>query len=342
LAVQPDEGILVGGVFTTLGGQPRSNLGRLNADGTLDSTFNPGAVGDNFAAVDSLAVQSDGRILVGGEFTTLGGQPRNNLGRLNADGTLDSTFDPGVGGLVYNLALQTDGKILVGGDFTTLGGQPCNSIGRLNSDGSLDGTFSPGFGGTDFPSVNLLAIQADGQILVGGNFTTLGGQPRHNIGRLSSTDPATQTLGYSDSTITWLRGGTSPAVWRTTFEHSNDGQTWMDLGPGTSVPGGWQRTGVALPPNHTIRSRGHIAGGGAGGWFVETILNLNPAILLSVARDGSTLFLSWTGGQGPYQIQQTTDLSQSGLWQDAGALVQTNSMSLSIGPGTLFLRVRGQ
>lgn len=77
--------------------------------------FNPGA--NN--RVYSLAVQADGKILVGGNFTTLGGEPRTNIARLEMDGTLDDDFDPGVkGGLyhvVYSLALQADGKILVGG-----------------------------------------------------------------------------------------------------------------------------------------------------------------------------------------------------------------------------------
>ena len=81
----------MGGLFNTLGGQPRPYIGRLNADGTLDNGFNPGA--NN--GVDSLAVQADGKILVGGVFTTLGGQPRSYIGRLNADGTLDSGFNPG-------------------------------------------------------------------------------------------------------------------------------------------------------------------------------------------------------------------------------------------------------
>ena len=86
---------------------------------TLDSSFNPGAS----AGAICLAVQADGKILVGGGFTTLGGQTRNNIGRLNADGSLDSSFNPGAGGWVCSLAVQADGKILVGGGFTTLGGQ---------------------------------------------------------------------------------------------------------------------------------------------------------------------------------------------------------------------------
>ncbi len=95
--------------------------------------------------MDSLAVQADGKILVGGDFTTLGGQTRNRIGRLNADGTLDTQLQSGGEyGSVYSLAVQADGKILVGGYFTTLGGQTRNYIGRLNTDGTLDTGFNPG------------------------------------------------------------------------------------------------------------------------------------------------------------------------------------------------------
>ncbi len=193
VAVQTDGKTLVGGDFTTLGGggtgtTPRSSIGRLNPDGTLDTGFDPGAD----STVLSLAVQADGKILVGGFFTTLGGggtgtTTRNNIGRLNPDGTLDSSFDPGANGDVFALAVQADGKILVGGQFTTLGGGGTgttarNNIGRLNPDGTIDTSFDPG---ANFV-VLALAVQADGQILVGGGFTTLGGVTRNNIGRLSS------------------------------------------------------------------------------------------------------------------------------------------------------------
>ena len=92
LVVQADGKILVGGCFTTLGGQTRNGIGRLNADGTLDSSLQSGR--EQFC-VSSLAVQADGKILVAGPFSTLGGQTRNYLGRLNADGTLDNGFNPG-------------------------------------------------------------------------------------------------------------------------------------------------------------------------------------------------------------------------------------------------------
>src|SRR4029078_1553209 len=126
LTIQPDGKILVGGQFTMLGGggtgtMPRMQLGRLTADGSLDAGFNPGPN----APVRGMAVQSDGKILVAGQFTMLGGggtgtTPRNDLGGLNPHGSLDTIFDPGANAVVNALAVQPDGKILVGGAFTML------------------------------------------------------------------------------------------------------------------------------------------------------------------------------------------------------------------------------
>jgi hypothetical protein len=236
--------------------------------------------------------------------------------------------------------VQADGRILVGGRFTLLGGQTRNHLARLNADGTLDAGFNPGANGDVFA----LAVQANGKILVGGAFTTLGGQPRNYIARLNNTAPATKSLGCDSSTITWLRGGTSPEVWRTSFAHSTNGLTWRSLGAGKRGPGGWQLTGVSLPPVGTIRARGYLTGGMGNGsaWFVESRITAPWNIRLNFVRHGSSVLLRWTGGLGPYQVQQTTDLGSSNSWVNVGEAVQTNSMTLPVGTGNLFLRVRGQ
>ena len=142
-----------------------------------------------------IVIQPDGRILVGGYFSTLGGggtgtTTRNFVGRLNADGSLDTAFNPGANNWVEALAVQPDGKILISGYFTTLGGGGTgtterNRIGRLHADGSLDRDLNPGANN----SILALAVQPDGKILVGGNFTMLGGggtgtTVRNSLGRL--------------------------------------------------------------------------------------------------------------------------------------------------------------
>jgi len=186
LAIQADGKILVGGQFTSIGGQPRNDIARLNADGTLDTAFNPNASGGSFSFVLALAIQADGKIVVGGDFTSIGGQPRNRIARLNADGTADTAFNPNSNGIVNELAIQADGSILVGGNFTSIGGQPRIGIARLNADGTADTAFNPNASGGSFSGVFALAIQADGKILVGGIFTSIGGQPRNNIARLNA------------------------------------------------------------------------------------------------------------------------------------------------------------
>lgn len=185
MVIQADGKIVLGGSFSTLNGVAQNDIGRLNADGSLDTSFNPGTGADGLVTV--VAVQADGKVLVGGSnFTTLGGQPRNNIGRLNADGSIDTGFDPGAGanGWVRAIAVQADGKILVAGDFTTVDGTAKNRIARLNANGSLDATFNSGIGANNV--VISLAVQADGKILLGGQFTTVNGTARKRIARLNA------------------------------------------------------------------------------------------------------------------------------------------------------------
>jgi uncharacterized delta-60 repeat protein len=259
LVVQPDGKILVEGYFTTLGGQPRDHIGRLNLDGGLDTSFDPGAEGDFVFAVE---IQSDGKILVGGNFTTLGGQMRDNIGRLNLGGSLDTAFDPGAGIAVRTLAVQTDGKIVMP-DCCALSRQ--YQLVRINPDGNLDTSFEVESTG----AVGALALQADGKVLASGSFTGLGGQPRSYIARLSSETAAAQDLAVDvgRTTVTWMRSGAGPEVWRVTFESSTDGLNYAVLGDGTRISGGWQLAGLALPtrPNLFVRARGYYASGASNG-----------------------------------------------------------------------------
>ncbi len=191
LAVQADGKILAGGFFTTLapnGGAAitRNNIARLETDGTVDRTLNLSMAG---YTVFATAVQTDGKILLGGQFTHILGVPRHNIARLNADGTLDLPFDPDADGFIQSIALQADGKILVGGFFDAIGGQLRNSIARLDPTTGLADSFDPNANN----EIRAIVVQPDGKILVGGHYTSIGGQPRNRIARL---DP---TTGLADS-----------------------------------------------------------------------------------------------------------------------------------------------
>jgi hypothetical protein len=138
----------------------------------------------------------------------------------------------------------------------------------------LDPTFNPGADGVIYG----LTVQSDGKILVGGSFGFLDGKPRSRLGRLINTDPITESLTFDGSTITWLRGGSSPEVLRTSFDASLDGINWMTLGNGQRIPGGWNISGLNLPTTTIIRARGFVTGGRycSSIWFVESTLNLSP------------------------------------------------------------------
>jgi uncharacterized repeat protein (TIGR01451 family)/uncharacterized delta-60 repeat protein len=190
MLVQSDGRILAGGPFTKVNGLNRNGLVRLMYDGTLDSSFNAGAGGDNTIFALAETFMPDRRLLIGGGFLNMNGSSRSGLARLNNAGVLDSTFNPNlnINGTVYAIAVYPTntiqgGKILIGGSFTTINGFGRNGIARLYPDGTLDTGFNPGTGATD--AVRALAIQLDGRVLVGGSFTNFNGSPLNHIARLN-------------------------------------------------------------------------------------------------------------------------------------------------------------
>ena len=178
---------------TTLAGEAEYQatypFGSYGSSGAVDPSF---AYGSGFDSdVYSTAIQSDGKILVGGGFLSYNGTSVNRIIRLNADGSIDTSFVTGSGfdGNVYSTNIQSDGKILVGGSFTAYYGTPAYGIIRLNTDGSIDTSFvyDAGFNGAGFNGVGYSTnIQSDGKILVGGSFIAYYGTPASRIIRLNS------------------------------------------------------------------------------------------------------------------------------------------------------------
>jgi uncharacterized delta-60 repeat protein len=207
IAIQNDGKIIIGGDFTTYNGTGRNRIARLNTDGSLDTSFDPGTGAD--AQVVSIAVQNDGKIIIGGYFTDYNGITQNRLARLNADGSLDITFTTGTGlddvpDAVNSIAIQSDGKIIIAGFFGDYNGSPINGIARLTANGTLDNTFNPGSGTND---VSSLRIQADGKIIIAGWFTSVNSTPRNGIARLNTDgsvdnffNPGTGVAGGSSYT----------------------------------------------------------------------------------------------------------------------------------------------
>lgn len=185
LAYTPADKIVIGGSFPSYNGTARYNIARLNTDGSLDSTFNPG-LGAN-GTVWSVVVQTNGQVLIGGEFTRVNGYPRAHIARLNTDGTLDQSFDPGAtgpDGTIYAIAIDSDGSMYIGGDFSLVNGLYRSSIAKVNTNGVVVQSFSP-VTGCDGP-VYSLALQKDGKLLAGGAFSNVEFRSRNNITRYNS------------------------------------------------------------------------------------------------------------------------------------------------------------
>src|SRR6185436_16359056 len=113
IAVQPDGRVVVGGFFTAFNGFPRNHIARLNSNGSLDTSFNPG-VGSN-GNVFSVGLQPDGKIIIGGSFSSYNGVARANLARLHPDGSLDLAFGPTPSSIVRTLSVLPTGKLMTGG-----------------------------------------------------------------------------------------------------------------------------------------------------------------------------------------------------------------------------------
>ena len=346
-AIQSDGKIVIGGAFTTYNGTPRKGIARLNADGSLDTTFDPGEGVFGFGVVRTTAVQSDGKILIGGLFSSINGIPRNSIARLNEDGSLDPTFDPisGVdpaGSLgVLTIAIQSAGKILIGGFFSIVNGIPRNGIARMNADGSLDPTFDPGTGvGPDGAEAHVvtISIQSDGRTIIGGQFYSYDGTPRDNIARLNldgsldtSFDGATSgnvlaTALQSDGRIVVAGRFLIPSS--RIARLNSDGSVDATFDPGSGV-GGPVIEAIA------IQSDGRIVIGG-GFWSYSGTPRNNIARLNS---DGS-LDMTFDPGVGTNQGVSTVAIQNDGRIIIGGGFasydgIPRNSIARLNGEGTV-------
>ena len=277
LALQPDGKVVISGKFDTVGGQPRTSIARINTDGTLDAGFQTPNITGNYTTVASVVVQPDGKILIGGSFSQIGGQSRS-VARLNTDGTLDGTFQaPNYSGYsVSKILLQADGKIYLDGAFPAINNQTPTKA-RLNANGTIDTTFSL-FGvnnlygvtlqangrllviGTFAPPLNndtsidylvvreialdravsAIAIQSNGKILIGGAFTSVTGKVRKVLARLN----ADGTLDASFANLNIVTVTSDPSIsGLTKIAVQPDGKIII-IGSFSSV-GGQPRLGIA-------------------------------------------------------------------------------------------------
>ena len=172
LVIQPDGKVLIAGYFSSVQGIRRPNLVRLNVDGTIDQSFKAEGTGreEIGSEVTAMALQPDGKIVIGGYFSSSAGWPfSEHIARLNSDGSLDPTFraslgDNTFGSYVNVIVAQPNGSILVGGGFNQVNGVRQIGLARLNADGTTDSAFVPS---TYVSYVNDIKVLANGQLLVG-------------------------------------------------------------------------------------------------------------------------------------------------------------------------------
>ena len=274
-AVQPDGKILVGGGFSLVNGVEKNTLARLNPDGSLDTTFNPGGAGPN-STVFEIKILPDGKILVGGFFSTYNGVAKAGIVRLNVDGTLDTTFNPGGTGLTgtaQTIAVQTDGKILItGSGISAYNGVQRFSIVRLNADGTLDTSFTSPFTSTQF--IEEVDVQTDGKLMIGGGIG-IGSPLRSGVARLNSD-------GSLDSSFNPAGGGTDEGVAAMAIQP--DGK--ILIGGAFSNYNGTPRSKVArINPDGSLDSS-----------FVPPALSGTATEYFAVQNDGKILIAGNYGG----------------------------------------------
>ncbi|MDB6165819.1 MAG: hypothetical protein JWQ83_959 [Lacunisphaera sp.] len=278
MVVQADGKILLGGTFTQVSGVPRVQLARLNADGSVDPDFiPPGFDPAQNGSVQTMAIQPDGHILVGGTFSLIvGSRIYTDLCRVLTTGSIDSTFIPdgGPGGRVHALAVLPDGRIMVGGEFQNFGNQPRGHLARITASGALDPIFTVG---VDGPCTALLPL-ADGRLVIGGVFTHINGIADDSIAILMPNDSVDTYFasiggfqGGEVSDILMLPNGRLQFCG--SYQPFQYNQTWSGV---------WRfMSGVTRPPG-TVQFTAATARGDEGGTVTVTASRIGGSGAISV------------------------------------------------------------
>jgi large repetitive protein len=316
MALDRDGNILVGGNFQypdTDPSNPALGLLRLTKRGEIDTSFKVGTGYDPPPAgipfdsyVASIALQTDGSILIGGlinfvrDLASGTKIPRDSVARLLPDGVLDPGFDVG--------------------EFKHLYDNPMSTIA-------------------------VVKLQPDGKILVGGDFADLNQTGRHTLARLSNKS-ATQLLRVDTQTqtISWLRQGTGPELWMVYFEYLDETATpaaWNLLGFGarTAAKDGWEcdlskAFPQGLPLGTRVRARGYtVDGSQGGGSLLESDLYYYPAVQPQ-AIDLASATCTYGVPCSPLKVILTRGTNAPAAWDpDGGIPMAFSSGGNSTGSG---------
>ena len=223
----PDGKVLIGGTISNIGSTTISNIARLNADGSLDTTFQSGT-GFN-GVVRVLRLQSDGKILVGGSFTSYNGTACKQIARLQSTGVLDTAFTTANGtgpngSHIYDIAVESSGRILVGGDFDSFNGTASEGLVRLTSTGSRDSTnaLNLPFTSTFNSFVRSIHVEPDNKIMAAGYFYISGATFRASIARLNTN--GTRDTSFDPGAGIHLAGALNTPMFVYSIDRTHDGK----------------------------------------------------------------------------------------------------------------------
>jgi hypothetical protein len=317
MALDADGRLVIAGEFTSLQpggpGNPsftRGRVARLDPNGSVDAGFNPNAN----SWVSNVLVQPDGRILLGGAFTSL--RPNNNIfsyargriARVHASGLIDSAFNPGTtlnNGNVDTIALAANGHLLVGGNFTIAGGSVRDRLVLLDGSGGVLTHFTQNMNST-VRTAHFAISPEDGaaRAWVAGEFTSIGSVSRSRIARIAepggaaSSDVDRIRADPDDPlTLVWERGGYAPAFATATLERSN-GAGWEPPLHGVLVGTNWHFPNLA--EGSTVRLTGHPLGG-----FHSASPGLHRRVASHYLKE-------------PFHFPTGTSLAGTGLWREGG------------------------
>jgi uncharacterized delta-60 repeat protein len=343
MALQPDGKIVLAGFASGATTSEEMMVARLNPDGSFDGSFGSagkllvqlGAGGAEAGSeVRAVALQANGRIVLGGDETDAGHHIHVMVARLNPDGSFDGTFgtagqiaQPALVGSAHALAVQGDGRIVLAG-FAAVGEQGQLLVARLNPNGTFDGTFASGgafttqLGTGTFPETEAygLALQPDGRILVDGYATVASAtfQTQVLIARLNPDGTPDSSFGSGGSVLAQMGAGAHPSSSLNALTLQQNGRILVG-GEATNAGGGYEALVARLDPGGSLDAS-FGAGGKASSQFGTGTEAFSAVYGLALQPDGKLLFAGHAsdagGREGLIAGRMIADLAPVAMFAD--------------------------